>query len=429
MQREIRKVRKGITIDLFRSLIAGRSLYIWGAGNQGRGIARVLRANNISPAGYIDSSPNLIGKVFTGLEVSSPSIISGRGEEPLFVIISAFFYEKEIGEICRSHGLQEDEDFIHYSTLKPRDYSIDVSGGCNLHCISCPRAAGDPRRPSPGLMSFETFQLVIEKIKREDPFVGNIQLYQWGEPTLNRKLPAMIRYARQEGVYSAISSNLNLQVDYQGIIVSRPEWFRISASGWGRDYEITHTGGNWDIFFSNLQEVARLRKEIHPEMKLELYYHLYKHSTGEGFRRFRDLCEELAIEFHPVYAYLISLDDVLRYTEGVPLPPAAKEAQQRMLLHLDEGLRGARSEADLPCDAFRSVHINADLSVSNCMMYFYPQENRAVANYLESSIDEIMAERGRCRLCKRCMQQGMHRYCGVYATFKPDFNELVRDAC
>ncbi len=421
------KVGKEILINKLRSLIIGKKLYIWGAGNQGRGIARVLRANNIVPAGYIDSSSDMVGKVFLGLTVSSPEVISQRQDGSLFIIISAFFYENEIGEICRSRGLQQDRDFIHYSTLKPRDYSIDISGSCNLHCISCPRASRDKKKISGGLMSFEKFQQVIGKMKREDPFVGNIQLYQWGEPTLNKKLPEMIKYALLEGVYSAISSNLNHNADYQSIIEARPEWFRISASGWSNAYEITHTGGNWDTFLRNLKEVAQLRRDIYPEMKLELYYHLYKHSTGEGLRRFRDLCEELIIEFHPVYAYLISLDDVLQYNEGTPLPATAREAQQRMLLDLDEGLKIARSEIELPCDAFRSVHINADLSVSNCMMYFYPQENRAVTNYLEHSIEEIIAIRRKCLLCRRCIKKGMHRYCGAYATFTPDLSELAKD--
>lgn len=421
------KAGNEISLNKLRSLIEGKQLYIWGAGNQGRGIAQVLRANNISPVGYIDSSPDMFGKVLSGLTVSSPKIISQKQVVPFFIIISSYFYEKEIGAICTFHGLLQDKDFVHYSTLKPRDYSIDVSGSCNLQCISCPRSSREEKKPSAGMLSLETFQQVVGKIKKEDPFVGNIQLYQWGEPTLNKKLPDIISYALQEGIYSAISSNLNHHADYQGIIEARPEWFRVSASGWGDDYEITHTGGNWETFLRNFKKVAQLRRDIHPEMKLELYYHLYKHSTGEELRKFRDLCEELSVELHPVYAYLISLDDVLRYMEGIPLPVSAEAAQQKMLLSLNVGLEIAKGEVSLPCDAFRSIHINSDISVSNCMMYFYPKENRAVTNYLEHSIEEIMAIRGKCSLCRRCMKQGMHRYCGSYATFKPDFDELAKD--
>ncbi len=424
----LHKIVENISLDKLRIIIGDRTLYVWGAGNQGRGITRVLQDNGIDPVGYIDASPKMIGQKISGIKVESPDIISKLPVDDLFIIIAVFFYEQEISDYCREGRLVQGKNFIHYSSLKPRDYSIDVSGSCNLRCISCPRASKGKVKP-PGLgMPFETFREVIDKIKIEDPFVGNIQLYQWGEPTLNRHLPEMIRYARQKGICCAVSSNLNNNnIDFQTIIESKPEWFRISASGWGEQYEITHTGGRWNVFIKNLERVAMLRKEVHPEMKVELYYHLYKHSIGNDLKKFHNLCEELSIEFHPVYAYLISLDDVLQYKEGIPLPATAKEAQCLMLLDLEDGLKIAQSEASLPCDAFRSIHINADLSVSNCMMFFYPEENRAVENFLDTTIDEIMSIRRKCDLCKRCMKFGIHRYCGVYSTYEPDIDTLIKN--
>lgn len=415
-----------LSLDELRAGIGQRRLFVWGAGNQGRGITRVLLEHGIVPSGYIDRSPDLIGTKVAGIPVLTPEILATVPRETIFIIIAVFFHEQEISTICQEHDLKPGREYIHYSSLKPRDYSVDVAGSCNLRCISCPRASGT-KGPGSGLMTLADFCKVIDKIRREDPFVGNIQLYQWAEPTLNKNLPEMISYAREKGIYSAISSNLNRNVDYRDIVAARPEWFRISASGWGDQYEITHTGGCWDIFLNNLKQVALLRQQMYPEMKLELYYHLYRHSIGKGLLRFRDLCKELGIEFHPVYAYLISLDDVLRYQEGAPLPEAARQAQERMLLDLDEGLGIARREAALACDAFRSIHINADLSVSNCMMYFYPEENRAVANFLEHGVVEIMELRRRCALCKRCMRHGMHRYCGAYSTFKPNIDALSHD--
>ena len=414
-----------LSIEGLKNIAKERSIYIWGAGNQGRGIAAVLLENSISPVGFIDASKDMIGKEILSLPVSSAEFISTT-KKPPFVIISVFFYEQEIRQQCIKLGLKEGESFIHYSRLKPRDYSIDVSGGCNLKCISCPRATHSSKERSAGLMSLDTFKQVIQKIRKEDPFVGNIQLYQWGEPILNKELPEMLSYARAQGVLCAISSNLNKPADYRAIISANPEWFRISASGWGKEYEIAHTGGNWHQFRGNLEEIASLRQELYPEMKLELYYHIYKHSVGEPLRKFQALCEEFEIEFHPVYAYLISLDDVLRYKEGTKLPKDAVDARSSMFWDLDEGLQEAYSERALPCDAFRSVHINNDLSVSNCMMYYYPQENMALSNYLEKGIDEIMEIRGRCNLCERCIKQGIHRYCGVYSTKEVNVDELAK---
>lgn len=406
-----------VAIESIREKASARDILIWGAGNQGRGICQVFQDNGIALKGFIDRSQEMTGKRVMGLTVYDPEILDTVNPvKDIFVIISVFFHEREISKKCEARGMVKGEDYISYSQLKPRDYSVDVSGACNLKCLSCPRSSRLSEERSPGFMSLNRFEMILDKIKSEDPFVGNIQLYQWGEPTLNRKLPEMVQYAHKKGIKSAISSNLNADADYRQIIEARPEWFRISASGWGKSYEIAHTSGDWNRFFRNLQIVSSLRNELYPEMKIELYYHLYKHSVGEGFYKFKAFCENYAIEFHPVYAYLISLDDVLAYKEGTPLPKAAAEASEMMLFDLDEGLDTAFKEISLPCDVLRSIHINWDMSVSNCMMYYYPKGNTAADNYLDTGIDEIMKRRLSSSLCKRCMKHGMHRYCGVYST-------------
>ncbi len=416
---------KQLSLEQLQENIVGRKVYIWGAGNQGRGIARVLSHNHIDITGFIDSSIDLSGKDVTGIPVLPPVELEESSPGHVFIIIAVFFHSQAISDDCLAMGLKEGQDFIQYWLLKPRDYSIEISGHCNLRCIACPRGTG--KHSSGGMMSLDDFKLVIDKMKREDPFVGNVQLYQWGEPSLNKKLPEMITYARTHGINCAISSNLNTSADFQRIIESKPEWLRISASGWKDAYEKTHTGGSWPVFLETLKKIAAYRNRIHPEMKVELFYHLYRHSTGSGLIFFKNLCRDLHIEFHPVYAYLISLDDVLAYLEGTPLPETTENARQAMLLELEQGLAIARKERELSCDAIRSIHINPDLSVSNCMMYYYPEGNRAVQNYLTIPIDEIMGIRMNCTLCKRCMRQAMHRYCGAYSTFTPDIEKLSLD--
>jgi pyruvate-formate lyase-activating enzyme len=304
----IHKEIEQFPIDNLKELSLSKDIYVWGAGNQGRGVAQVLSNFGVNVTGYIDGSKDLHGKIINSTEVFSPKVLE-KNIGNIFIIISVFYYSEEIRVLCENYGLKEGVSFIHYSRLKPRDYSIDISGSCNLKCISCPRATHSNKERDGGFMSLETFKKVINKLKKEDPFVGNIQLYQWGEPTLNKELPEMIAYAKRKGISSAISSNLNLDVDYKRIIRAEPEWFRISSSSWGKDYEISHTGGDWSKFLHNIKVVSKLRKEFYPSMKIELYYHIYKHSIGEPLKKMRQLAKDLDIEFHPVYAYLISLDD------------------------------------------------------------------------------------------------------------------------
>ncbi|SDY31451.1 hypothetical protein SAMN05421644_14812 [Allochromatium warmingii] len=404
-------------LEHLRCAAANRPLWIWGAGNQGRGIASVLQERGIPLDGFVDQAAERLATQVIGLPVVAPTaVLAVAAMQPRpFVIVASWFFEQEIIEQLQAAGYVDSVDFIGYSRLKPVDYSVDIVGVCNLKCLACPRASRAPGPGKQGLMSLDTFRAVLDKILAESPFVGNLQLYQWGEPVLHPQLPEIITYARERGVLCAISSNLNADVDYARIIAARPEWLRISASGWGTAYEIAHTRGRWSQFLANLHEVASLRRALYPSMKIELYYHLYRHSVGEGLEQFRALCEELDLEWRPIPAYLISLDDVLGYCEGRPLPEPARQAVEQLIVNLDDGLAAAYQQRQLACDVLRCVNINWDASVSQCMLYYDRADNCVAANYLDISLEQIQTQRHRAALCQRCAGFGLHRYCAAYA--------------
>lgn len=405
------------SLDLLASSVSeGRQIMVYAAGSQGRGVLQALRKRGLEPAAFIDRNPTLQCRILAGLPVLSPRVLTEPGSaDKFFIIIAAFFFEREISDFLEACGFIRDVGYATYSHLKPRDYAVEVSGICNLYCISCPRGGRRKSKRSTKMMRLDTFKQVIAKIRREDPFVGNIQLYQWGEPTLNKELPAMVRHAREKGILCSISSNLNYPADFHALIEARPECLRISVSGTGDNYAVTHTGGDWNVFVSNVERIALLRRDICREMKVELYYHLYKHSLGAQQKQVVELCRRYDFEFHPVPAYLISLDDVMRYCEGKPLPEAAQRARELLLIDIDEGLVRAKTEASLDCNALRVVLINADLSVSTCMMFFDPDENICADNFLKTAIEEIDARRKHAPLCAKCRKYGIHRYCGIFA--------------
>ena len=405
------------TVKSLCDLASGRAIWIWGAGNQGRGVAQVLLKYQISPKGFIDQAEHLQGKMALGLPIHShEEVFSTHKKNRILIIISSFFYEDIIAEQCVRNGLVQNESFVSYTRLKPYDFAIEVSGACNLHCLACPQATRSAQHIPVGFMDFQTFRKVVKKILQESPFVGNLQLYQWGEPLLNPNLPDMINYANEQGIKCAVSSNLNLEKVYEKTVEARPEWFRISCSGWGDNYEMTHAGGSWEAFHNNLFKISRLRNQYHPGMKVELYYHVYKHNSGTDMEKLKELCQQLEIEFHPVYAYLIGLDDVLAHLEGEMLPPQAEAAANMLRLPLEDGLALAQQEIGRECSTLRCILVNWDLSVSNCMMYYYPKNNIAADNFLETSLESIRKTRLGCSLCKRCKKYALHRYCGVYST-------------
>jgi len=399
-------------------MLGQKKAYIWGAGSQGRGLCRLLERRGFTPAGFLDSSPELQGSRLFGYDVLPPEELLQKepGDDRPLILVTPFFFQNQIMERCREHGFLPGRDCFSYQELEAHNYSVDVSGACNLHCISCPRAAHSQRHPASGFMSAETFKRVLDKILREDPFLGSLQLYQWGEPLLNPELPQIIGICGQRGIPCAVSSNLNTKRNLAEVINAGPAWFRVSVSGMGSDYERTHTGGSWDKVSANLAELSRLRRELKPEMKTEVFYHLYRHNQGGQMEKVRELCAQLGFEFHPVWAYLLSLDDVLAHLEGGALSMQAAEAAGLLAMSLEDGMALARREADQGCLVERCININWNLSVSNCMMFFYPQDNQAAANFLETPLAQIQTARRKSALCRRCRAQSLHRYCSVYNT-------------
>ncbi|MBA4416602.1 MAG: hypothetical protein C0392_01635 [Syntrophus sp. (in: bacteria)] len=381
----------------------------------GQGVCRSLERVSIPVTSFLDSAESLQGRKALGYDIRKPDdlfelVRSGDG----VIIAASGHFDLEIGDHCSKVGLKHGKDYILCRELNDIDPSIDVAGMCNLRCISCPRG-NDHSQPAKGHMSAATYGQVLDKLILEIPLLGSIQLYTWGEPLLNSELPEIIRMTRDARVLSAISSNLNFAKNLEAVVEARPDWFKISCSGWGESYELTHTGGKWDLFLSNLHKLAELRDRIHPEMQITLNYHLYKHNIGDDYLRMEALCKELSLIFRPSPAYLYPADAVMDYIDGKELSPEAQKTLPMLLMGLDEGIARARERADKPCPEERCFPINWDCSVRECGVYFRPF---IAENFLEIPLKEIMERKRKSRLCMECKKRGIHQFTGVYLVEK-----------
>jgi hypothetical protein len=253
---------QGAGHDLAR-LDKDRPIYLWGASQAGIGMLFALRRQGIRPVAFLDQRHFRFHGPLYGLPVRSPGEILENlaGEQRPFIIDSTFQHKEEIAALCIAAGLRPDHDFISHDQCSPLDIQVIVSSVCNLRCISCPVGNIKDRLPA-GMMTAAVFGRVLDKLLRETPYLGIIQLYNWGEPLLNRELPAMLRLARERDVLCAISSNLSLKCELEEIVRAGPGCFRISLSGWGKSYDLTHTRGNWELVLDNMRELARLRNDL-----------------------------------------------------------------------------------------------------------------------------------------------------------------------
>jgi len=396
--------------------LRGRRVYLWGAGRWGRVLRRRLAAVGLEAAGFLDSNAANMSATVLGLPVTRPDEILAAGpggEDGPVIIITPQFFKEAMLPPAEKAGFERGRNLFLAEDFSPNHYIVEVSGRCNLRCLACPRGRREKRGDGGGLMSLENFQQVLEKIRGEDPLAANLQLYQWGEPLLNPHLPEMIALAKEADLAVSVSSNLNLDMDLRPVIAAGPDWFRVSLSGFGPDYEKTHTGGRFERVLANLRQLAGLR-DLNPLMRVEVYYHVYKHNRGEQEEQARELCRELGFEFQPVWAYLISLDEVMAREEGRPLPPEAQAAADLLALEMDTALTAARQARALPCLVENVVMVDWNLSMPVCLMYYYPHDNILADNYLRTPLSEVRARRKSAPLCARCRKLALHRYCDTY---------------
>lgn len=389
----------------------GKRIYIWGAMIVGQGVCRTLERIGLAPESFVDSSPELQGQKALGYPINKPEsgfadVRAGQG-----VIIAASGHcDIEIGGLCRAAGFEYGRHYILSRDFNEIDPSVDVAGMCNLHCMSCPRGNMGTQPPR-GVMSAAMYGRVLDKLLREIPLLGSIQLYTWGEPLLNPELPEIVRATRQAKVLSAISSNLNYGKHLESVVEAGPDWFKVSCSGWAESYEVTHTGGKWEVFLTNLRMLATLRDRLRPEMQITVNYHLYKHNIGEDYQRMKQLCHELSLIFRPSPAYLYPADTLMDYVNGKPLSEAAGRTLPLLMLGLDEGLALARRRAALPCPEERCFPINWDGVVRACGIYFEPV---VAGNFLDTPLAEILRRKRGSSLCAACKARGIHQFTGVY---------------
>ncbi|MGL4208871.1 MAG: radical SAM protein [Candidatus Adiutrix sp.] len=396
----------------FKEKILNRQIYLRGARQLGFSLLKTLRREGLEPVAFLDLSPDLVGSTVDTLPVKHPSAILPLPQGTYFIIITSGFFYHEIAEEYRRLGLIEGQDFAVAANLQAFDYMIDVSGLCNLRCPSCPRGNFKPQ-PKSGFMTPDYFDLLLEKIIKDDPFVGAVALYQWGEPLLNKHLPEIIRRANLRGVRTALSSNLNIRTDFSEVIKAGPAWFRVSTSGWGQNYEQTHLGGNWELFIKNLHHLKQLAESFAPDMTIEVFYHIYKDRAAD-YDKMKQLCQSLGVDLRVRHAALAPLDNVADIVAGRPLNDEVTQVLTMQSLTIFEAMEIAKTQKDRPCPYARFLWITWDGFLPRCSEWFHPDYLLVDTPFLETPLAQIQEAFAHSPHCRFCKENAIHRCFVIY---------------
>ncbi|MCM1992624.1 radical SAM/SPASM domain-containing protein [Oceanirhabdus seepicola] len=121
-----------------------------------------------------------------------------------------------MNEITKQHSVYQEKRIILGKEVpleSPLSIVIDTSEVCNLKCTYCFRAHSESRDSSyvwkNNVMSWETFRLIVEQIKMFKHKPKKISLSGHGEPLINKKLPEMVEYIKENLPESSVEIHTN----------------------------------------------------------------------------------------------------------------------------------------------------------------------------------------------------------------------------
>ncbi len=157
-------------------------------------------------------------------------------------------------------ALLESERLLRRTDLRARPYILylDPCNYCNLRCPLCPTGINELGRKQ-GMMSFECFKRYLDP---HIPYLFELNLYNWGEPLMNKDVHRMIAYAQSHNIGTNMSSNMVLATsdDLDNLIDAGLEHLTVSLDGTDQEsYAKYRVRGKFDRVVENMSEIIKRR--------------------------------------------------------------------------------------------------------------------------------------------------------------------------
>jgi len=153
----------------------------------------------------------------------------------------------------------EEQELITKLKSKPYKVIVDPTNACNLGCPLCPTGVGQSGRTK-GILKFEEFKSIVDEVS---DYCIEIHLYNWGEPTLNKNLVEMLKYAKKKNIWSRISSNLSLKYKdnyLEDLLKSGLSLLHVDIDGLDQEVYVKYRKkGDLNIVIDNLRKIKEIK--------------------------------------------------------------------------------------------------------------------------------------------------------------------------
>lgn len=203
----------------------------------------------------------------------------------------------------RGFGIKQIYALTNYSTIKRfinltnlmRDYTlskiivhypfalvIEPTNICNLKCPLCPTGMGEKGRDK-GKISLTLFKSVIERLSN---YIYSVELYNNGEPFLNKDIYEMISLCSERRLLTSLSSNFSIPLnanEISRIIESRLTYLYISLDGASHEtYSQYRVNGNFEVVIENMKKIITEKKKLKSVLPfIEWQFLVFRHNEHE----------------------------------------------------------------------------------------------------------------------------------------------------
>lgn len=166
---------------------------------------------------------------------------------------------------------------------------------CNLNCVLCPVGQNDKGREK-GLMEFSTFKRAIDEC---GPYLYELDLYNWGEPLLNKDIFKMVRYAKKFKIKVSISSNLKHfdEKICSELINSKVDHLVTSLDGTSQESVNKYQVGNDFLeVISNMKKLVQKKRKLNSIKPFVQWRFLVTRYNEDEIEKAKTLAKEIGVD-------------------------------------------------------------------------------------------------------------------------------------
>lgn len=181
---------------------------------------------------------------------------------------------------------------------------FEISSVCNLKCKGCSLGGivnSAKELDKSKFTSFENFKILIKDFI---PYLFKINLYDDGEPLLNKQLPDIISYLHSKKVSTCISTNYSMKLSDEyliSLVNSGLDHMIVSLDGYDQEsYSRYRKGGDFQLVINNIKRTISLAKRHKASLRIETQHLIFEEITENYIEEITDLARNLGVWKHTI---------------------------------------------------------------------------------------------------------------------------------